>query len=460
MEAIELIINLLEKVSVLVATSLVLVLLRPAEVWLSETGRFASLRRRAFILAIFGPLAIWGIFLGFELGDQNFNIRAIGIIVAGFLGGRLVGSLVGALAGMINALIAPPELAFYMFAASVIDGLVAGLIARKFGVNVRTIILGAIAAQLVHHVTLGAVFLAVDAEAAIRIASNVELHAAKIAANTVGVILFMGLLGLTRELDQAREDAVTSRAQVRSARLEALQYQLQPHFLFNLLNTLAYLIRTDPVRARELTLDLSEFLRYTLSRDDQETHLRDELEQIERYVELERARFGEGLVFVASTIDQDLAHRIILPPLILQPLVENAIRHGAREGSVRVDVRVAPDARGDVWIRVLDDGPGPMDESEKQRSRTSRRAKRHRSVGLENVRERLERFFDGSVTLTLRHRNDGQQGACAEFCIPNEALRTDSKTLTDQARTRLKEAVSPRTQAQDEAERSGSNDGS
>ena len=161
-----------------------------------------------------------------------------------------------------------------------------------------------------------------------------------------------------------------------------------------------------------------------------------------------------------STIDQDLAHRIILPPLILQPLVENAIRHGAREGSVRVDVRVAPDARGDVWIRVLDDGPGPMDESEKQRSRTSRRAKRHRSVGLENVRERLERFFDGSVTLTLRHRNDGQQGACAEFCIPNEALRTDSKTLTDQARTRLKEAVSPRTQAQDEAERSGSNDGS
>ena len=63
MEAIGLIINLLEKVSVLVATSLVLVLLRPAEVWLEETGRFASFRRRAFILAIFGPLAIWGIFL-------------------------------------------------------------------------------------------------------------------------------------------------------------------------------------------------------------------------------------------------------------------------------------------------------------------------------------------------------------------------------------------------------------
>ncbi len=442
MEAFNLIFNLLEKVSVLVAAALVLVLLRPAEVWLSQTGRFASLRRRAFIFALFCPLSIWGIFLGFEIGGMAFNTRAVGIIVAGYLGGRIVGSLVGATAGIIYAMLAPPELAFYVFAASVIDGLVAGFVARKFGTAMLTLTIGAVVAQLTHHVTLGALFWTIDPERALQIASNVGLHSAKIAANTIGVVLFMGLLGLTRELDQARQDAQTSRAQVRSAKLEALQYQLQPHFLFNLLNTLAYLIRTDPLKARELTLDLSEFLRYTLSREMQEeTTLADELEQIERYVELERARFGSGLIFEITPIDDDLAGRILLPPLILQPLVENAIRHGSVDGEVHVHIEVEQTEEGAVWIRVLDDGPGPPSPDAEE---APRRARRHESVGLKNVRERLDRYFRGEVLLDLKPREDHLSGACAEFRIPAEALRSDSHTLTDHARKRLKEAVAPR----------------
>lgn len=442
-EAAELIVNLLEKVSVLVSTVLVMVLLRPAEVWLSETGRFASLRRRAFLLVIFGPLSIWGIFLGFELGGMTFNIRAVGIIAAGFLGGRLIGSLVGAGAGLVFAMISPPELAPYVFAASVIDGLVAGFIARRFGTSLGAVTLGALSAQLIHHAALGALFWLFDPQQALAIASNIALHSAKIAANTIGVVLFMGLLNLTRELEQARADAQSSRAQARSARLEALQYQLQPHFLFNVLNTLAYLIRTDPAKARELTLDLAEFLRYTLSRNEQETTLRRELTQIERYVELERARFGQGLTFQTRGVDEGLAQRVLLPPLILQPLVENSIRHGARDGSVHVAIETSQTPDGDVWIRVLDDGPGPAPDDGTSGGRRGRpRRKRHESVGLRNVRERLERYFHGRAELTLRARQ-GAPGACAEFCVPAAALKPDPRSLTDQARERLKQAVVP-----------------
>ena len=411
MEALELILNLLEKVSVLVSTALVFVLLRPAEVWLTETGRYASFRRRAFILAVFCPLSIWGIYLGFEIGGVAFNTRAVGIIVAGFLGGRLVGSLVGAVAGAAYAAIAPEGMAAYVFSASVLDGLFAGFVARRWGTSLEPVVLGAIGAQLFHHVFLGAIFTALDPFEGLRLASNVTLHAAKIGANTIGVLLFLGLLNLTLDLETARRDARDSKDQARSARLEALQYQLQPHFLFNLLNTLAYLIRTDPVRARSLTLDLSDFLRYTLARTDEETSLRDELTQIERYIELERARFGDGLVYDVHSPPGELTSTLRVPPMILQPLVENAIRHGARDGQVHVSIEISVDGDARAHVRVLDDGPGPPADA-KAGAPPARRS----GVGLQNVRDRIERYYRGRASLELSARPEG--GACAALTIP------------------------------------------
>ena len=415
-QAIELIFNLLEKVSVLVNAALVLVLIRPADVWLSETGRRASRRRRAFMLALFTPLAIWGIFLGFEIDGLGFNTRSVGIIVAGLLGGRLVGSLVGALTGAVYALLVPDDLAWLVFAASIIDGGVAGFVARYAGVTFKSITWGAVAAQLAHHICLGAVLFLLDMEAALAIASNLPLHTAKIAANTIGVVLFIGVLTLAGDLQRARSEARTSRRLVKQARLEALQYQLKPHFLFNILNTLAYLIRVDQVKARQLTLDLADYLRYTLSREDRATTLREELRELERYVDLERARFGQGLKFLLPELDEELAERITLPPLIMQPLVENAIKHGARQGRVQVAIEVEPHLTlGQLThavLRVLDDGPGP--EATLQRKREE--GGDQESVGLAIVRERLERFYDEPVALTLETRQG--RGAVAEFCVP------------------------------------------
>jgi LytS/YehU family sensor histidine kinase len=426
MEALELVVKLLEKVSVLVASALVLVLMRPAGVWLGETGARASVRRRLFLVMILGALAIWGAFLGFHVAGLGFNVRMVGIIVAGYLGGVWVGLIVGFAAGLVYAL-SSTSIAIWVFSASVLVGVMAGMWSRRFGTRIPSVIVGTILIQALYHAAIGTVMAAVDLELAISLASNVMLHVAKITANVVGVILFMGLLNLARELERARDVAVASKDEARSARLEALQYQVRPHFLFNLLNTLAYLIRTDPTKARELTLELAEFLRYTLSRQEDQTTLYDELRQIRRYVDLERARFGDGLRFEVGEISDALASRVIVPPLILQPLVENAIRHGAREGSVTVRVEVTRDDE-EVHICVLDDGPGPPMTKP-----------REGGVGLRNVRERLDRFYHGSAQLTLRRRESGH-GARAEFSIPVD-FDEEKGGLAEQARRRLEEYV-------------------
>lgn len=436
MEFVELIINLLEKVSVLLATALVLLLLRPAEVWLGETGERASVRRRAFLVAVLSGLAIWGVFLGFEVGGMRFNVRMVGVIVAGYLGGAWVGVIVGAAAGVVDAFDLPANIALYAFAASLINGLLAGIWSKRLGTSVLSVVVGAVVIQAIHHVGIGAIMAAVDFQQAVQVASNLELHAAKIAANVIGVAMFMGLLNLVRELELARKEAQTSRDLVRSARLEALQYQVRPHFLFNLLNTLGYLIRTQPAKARELTLDLAEFLRYTLAHESDRTTLAEEFEQIERYVELERARFGEGLIFRIEEPPDPLAHQVIVPPLILQPLVENAIRHGSRDGEVEVCVDVDKvDDR--LRIRVVDDGPGPVESAQGSgaRSRTA-----EGGVGLTNVQERLERFYHEDTKLTLKSREGG--GACVEFEIPISMSSPHPHTLREQAREQLKKVVS------------------
>jgi LytS/YehU family sensor histidine kinase len=421
LNALELVIRLLEKVSVLVSVALVLLMLRPAEVWLGETGSDASLRRRVFLVAILGALAIWGAFLGFELNGIRFNVRMVGIIVAGYLGGAWVGLAVGAAAGAVSVFVVPAY-ALYAATASVLTGIGAGWWSKRFGTRMLSAVIGAVALQLGYHVVLGGIFAAAEFQHALKLAGFVGLHAAKIAANAIGVTVFVGLLKLVQQLEQFRREVEDSRDLVRSARLEALQYQVRPHFLFNILNTLAYLIRTNSERARELTLDLAEFLRHTLTQSDQEMTLREELEQIERYVDLERARFGEGLDFeidLSLLETHDLLDEVIVPPLILQPLVENAIRHGSEEESVAVRLIVQTVDDGTrCRIRVLDDGPGPQRSVAYENTAPPV----EQGMGLSNVQERLKRFYNGETTLRLCDRSslEGEQtqGACAELVLP------------------------------------------
>lgn len=424
LSALELVVRLLEKVSVLVSVALVLLMLRPAEVWLGETGSEASLRRRVFLVAILGALAIWGALLGFELNGMRFNVRMVGIIVAGYLGGAWVGLAVGTAAGVVAAYVVP-EYALYAATASVLTGVGAGWWSQRFGASLKSAVTGAVVLQLGYHVVLGAVFAIAEFQHALKLAGYVGLHAAKIAANAIGVAVFMGLMELVQQLERFRREVESSRDLVRSARLEALQYQVRPHFLFNILNTLAYLIRTNSERARELTLELAEFLRHTLTQSAEETTLHEELEQIERYVGLERARFGDGLAFevdITNLESPEILDEVVVPPLILQPLVENAIRHGSEDGGVSVKVVLDAIDGGDrMRIRVLDDGPGPGSTVTSGQMSPDAAS----GMGLSNVQERLQRFYTGETRLRLYDRTEmsgeagrTEGGACAELVIP------------------------------------------
>jgi two-component system sensor histidine kinase LytS len=139
--------------------------------------------------------------------------------------------------------------------------------------------------------------------------------------------------------------------------LKALQAQINPHFLFNTINTIASLIRTDPTRARELLRDFAAFYRRTLESGDELITLGQEIEQTRRYLTFELARFGDRIV-VEENLEPEVL-QVLVPAFIVQPLVENAISHGMRaEGPLTIRLFSATEEDGSIRITVADDGAG------------------------------------------------------------------------------------------------------
>lgn len=187
----------------------------------------------------------------------------------------------------------------------------------------------------------------------------------------------------------------------RDAELRALRYQLHPHFLFNTLNAISTLVADERSReARHMLSRLGEFLRATLDgADGHEVALADELSLTETYLDIERVRLGERLA-LKWTVGPDVLDALV-PYLILQPLVENAIRHGIalRRQPGRLEVHIL--RRGDrLHIRVGNDGA-------RGEAALSEEARRSSMVGLRNVSERLAKLYPGNHTLEARPRDDG-----------------------------------------------------
>ncbi len=148
-----------------------------------------------------------------------------------------------------------------------------------------------------------------------------------------------------------------SRARLAEAQMTALRAQISPHFVYNALTTIASFVRTDPDRARDLLLDFAEFTRYSSRTHGDFTTLAEELRSIDRYLLLERARFGDRLDVTLRIAPEVLP--VAVPYLCLQPLVENAVQHGldGTTGRVMVSI-VAQDAGSECLIEVEDDGSG------------------------------------------------------------------------------------------------------
>lgn len=208
-------------------------------------------------------------------------------------------------------------------------------------------------------------------------------------------VLFIGLCGaiaayaagwyerLVRSYLLETRERARAQEQLAEAQLHSLRLQLNPHFLFNTLNAITALISSEPRGAEKMVTGLSELLRASLhSVDEQEVPLARELDHLQLYVDIQQTRFGDRL---GVTFDVDPATRgALVPSLVLQPLVENAIRHGIapRGSGGNIHVR-ASRSNDDLLLEVRDDGIG----AEMENGRLAREG-----VGLANTRERLRRL--------------------------------------------------------------------
>jgi two-component system, LytTR family, sensor kinase len=204
-----------------------------------------------------------------------------------------------------------------------------------------------------------------------------------------------------RELRTSQLEALLAQT-----RLQMLSMQLQPHFLFNTLNTIAELVHQQPEAAEKMIGGLSQLLRETLDAGAVDrVPLTRELEVLDHYIEIQRARFGERLC-VDVTVDP-AAREALVPSLLLQPLVENSIKHGigTRAGSGRIEIAAVRDG-GRLRIEVRDDGRG------------LREAPVAEGVGLGNCRSRLQALHGPAFQLDLIGRSGG--GVTARIDMPFE----------------------------------------
>ncbi|HEV2149574.1 MAG TPA: sensor histidine kinase [Longimicrobiaceae bacterium] len=206
-----------------------------------------------------------------------------------------------------------------------------------------------------------------------------------------------------RDLQRQQLAAARLQAQLSEARLQALRMQLHPHFLFNTLNTISNLTQRDPRDARRVIARLGELLRRALESTEQEIPLGEELRFAQGYLDIVRARFGERLrieLQVAPSLEDAL-----VPTLILQPVLENAVEHGVAASLADGWIGVEVEREGEVLrLRVSDNGPGFRGREVVE------------GVGIRNTRARLEQLYGQAGRLTLRDTDGG--GATVELVLP------------------------------------------
>ena len=191
------------------------------------------------------------------------------------------------------------------------------------------------------------------------------------------------------------QSELTARAEVR-----ALQAQINPHFLFNTLNTIASLTRTEPLRARELLREFASFYRATLDNSGSLIPVEREIEQTLRYLTFEKARFGEDRIAVQVDIDEEVEETLV-PAFVIQPLVENAVRHAMDdEDPLHIEISVASEGESMVRIEVKDDGVGMDEQTAARLFSTDREAPRTDApqgggagVAMHNIADRIVRFY-------------------------------------------------------------------
>jgi LytS/YehU family sensor histidine kinase len=274
------------------------------------------------------------------------------------------------------------------------------------------------------HLASSAVFAALQLGVYVLIASWVGLEIGKlpfleafrnqfISEFHFDVLTYWAIIGLSHAADyyrKARERELRAsqlETRLAQAQLDALRMQLHPHFLFNTLNSISVLMAEDVKAARRMLIRLSDLLRASLENEGaHEVSLKEELEFLKNYLEIEQTRFQDRLTVRLDVDPAALAARV--PNLILQPLVENAIRHGVapRASAGLVEIR-ARRQNGMVQLQVRDNGAGLASASPEQLSD---------GIGLSNTRARLEQLYGASHQFEMTNADGG--GFVVTLSIP------------------------------------------
>ena len=387
-----LIVELAEKMGLLASAALLAVLLPPLRAVLIGQGR--ALDKLAAVGLGLG-LSVWGATLGLEVSGEHINLRAIGVLIAAILGGPKAGALAGIGGGVFAAARADAQTAPWVLLASVVDGILAGAVAKRYPAAFHSwrAFLTSVAIQTVHLAVVGALLLIVGNAA--RFVPAWPAHLVKILINAAGVTLFVLIARLVVMREQSAVLLAQVKSQANNAALEALRHRLEPHFLFNALNALRATIRTNPERARAMVSDLADLYRYILSHGDHAT-LKEEFDHARAYLAVERIRLGDDKLTVQAHVPPELYNYEVVP-LFLQPWVANAVKHGvsSHDGAGVVTVSAALRDK-DLVIEVQDQSLG---------------AKQGQSDGagiaLSTLRERLDRRYGTRASLQLLFTNDG-----------------------------------------------------
>ncbi len=256
-----------------------------------------------------------------------------------------------------------------------------------------------------------------------------------------GVLFYWVILAISRgfaygRLAQEREQrAAHLETSLARAQLRSLRAHLQPHFLFNTLHSISALVHTDPPRADRMIARLSDLLRQTMDPDaPQEVTLAEELELLARYVDIQEMRFGDRLRFQLDATPESLPWRV--PHMVLQPLVENSIRHAVADrpsgGTIEVRLRVDP---AGLCLEVLDDGPGaepgaPVTDSARP------------GLGLASTRARVMALYGERAKVELEGRVGG--GAVARVRIPRSPMHVAEARVAGARAAEVRAAVDAR----------------
>ena len=233
------------------------------------------------------------------------------------------------------------------------------------------------------------------------------------------LLVYAGILGVFYAVDyyrkyRERESRATQlESQLAQAQLDSLRMQLQPHFLFNTLNNIVSLVRDNKNEAAVgMLVGLSDLLRHALEHsDEQEVPLKEELEFVQLYLEIQQMRFSDRLR-IETNIDPATL-KALVPSLLLQPLAENAFKHGLSQsgaaGMIRIESHLEKD---ELHISISDDGAGLPDNWQLKSSS---------GIGLANTIARLEQLYDGQHKLDIHNRSEG--GVEVSVVIPFHTSR-------------------------------------